>query len=65
LFDVAAWDKNARMTLSNHAYQKLWLPSIHQTNYLQKIVSGNGDVTGAQYGPQVWSLLCNVIQLLL
>jgi hypothetical protein len=28
LFDVAAWDKNARMTLSNHAYQKLWLPSI-------------------------------------
>eukprot|EP00978_Attheya_sp_CCMP212_P037385 scaffold175725_cov71-Attheya_sp.AAC.1 len=41
----AEWDKEARLILSNHAYNTLWLPGLRKSTYLQQQVSDNGDVT--------------------
>jgi hypothetical protein len=41
----AEWDRNARLSLSNHAYNTLWLPALRKASYLQQEVSDNGDVT--------------------
>jgi hypothetical protein len=41
----AEWDKDARLSLSNHAYNTLWLPALRKSSYLQQEISDSGDVT--------------------
>ena len=44
LQDEAIWDKQARLLLSNHAYESLWKNSLLKSHGLQKQQFENGDI---------------------
>ena len=42
--DEAIWDKQARMILSSHAYEKMWKTCLLKSHGLQKQLFENGDI---------------------